>query len=681
MNPHPYIRRKSAGPLVTAGRSRGPQLHHTSRAGDRLGMLLWSVLCLLALPLPARGQDDVANVPSKDLRAGGDEQKRYFLIGPGKSDEAAKDVKPPADGYKLLVVMPGGDGSADFHPFVKRIFVNALPEGWLVAQSVAVQWSKEQAEQVVWPTKKNPRKDMKFSTEEFVEAVIADVGKAHKLDAKHVYTLSWSSSGPAAYAISLQEKTAVRGSFIAMSVFYPDQLPELSLAKGRAYYLYQSPDDKTCKIDFARDAKKALADHGARVTLAEYEGGHGWHGDVYGNIRKGVEWLQNGSDKSKSKTGKEEKSTSTKEEKSGHSETKQSKSSKKESSSSTQTKSGGNKSGGSGGGGKKGAPNLIVNGGFEKDLDPWVVVDNSGRLKSKLDNEVAAEGKQSLRLSKTGGTPVDIFRCDLTDLPKGASVKVSARIKSKDVKNAWFKFLIYDENDQPLVKDVDIAHIMGTNDWDTLKKTFKVPKKAARAEVMIMMVLDGTVWLDDVRVVKVKKESGETKKSKSGGKKSGKSKGAGKPGTSNLLANGDFEDGLAPWEAVDNSGRLKSELDKDVTTEGKQSLRLSKTGGIPADMFQCELTDLPKGASVKVSARIKSKDVKNAWFKFRIYDEDGEVLNEADDVAHITGTNDWETQESTFEVPEEAARAEVIFMLVLDGTVWVDDVKVEKDEE
>ena len=31
-----------------------------------------------------------------------------------------------------------------------------------------------------------------------------------------------------------------------------------------------------------------------RTTLAEYEGGHGWQGDVFGNIKAGVDWLEEG---------------------------------------------------------------------------------------------------------------------------------------------------------------------------------------------------------------------------------------------------------------------------------------------------------------------------------------------------------------------------------------------------
>src|SRR5687767_162906 len=121
---------------------------------------------LLALPLSAgraAGADDVADVPSQDLRAGGDEHKRYFLIGPRPGAEA------PAAGHGLVVVLPGGPGSADFHPFVKRIFKYALPEGYLAAQPVAVKWADDQA--IVWPTEGTRAHvpGMKFTTEEFVE--------------------------------------------------------------------------------------------------------------------------------------------------------------------------------------------------------------------------------------------------------------------------------------------------------------------------------------------------------------------------------------------------------------------------------------------------------------------------------------------------------------------------------
>jgi RNA polymerase sigma factor (sigma-70 family) len=232
----------------------------------------------------ANAQDDVADIPSEELRAGEDANKRYFLIG------AKKDAKQPANGYSLFVIMPGGNGSADFHPFVKRIYKNSLSDRYLAAQPIAFKWTADQ--KIVWPTKTNKVAEMKFSTEDFVDSVIQDVAKKHIIDPSRVFTLSWSSSGPAAYAISLQNKNRVKGSFIAMSVFNPRFLPDLKAAKGHAYYLYHSPDDRVCPYRVAEQAKTRLSDNGAKVRLETYEGGHGWRGDLYEDIRQGVDWLE-----------------------------------------------------------------------------------------------------------------------------------------------------------------------------------------------------------------------------------------------------------------------------------------------------------------------------------------------------------------------------------------------------
>lgn len=228
-------------------------------------------------------QDDVADVTSQDLRAGKDENKRYFLIEPVRGTAA------PKQGLGLVVLLPGGDGSADFHPFVKRIYKNAVPEGYLLAQPVAAKWTEAQT--IVWPTEKSSVEGMKFSTEAFVEAVIKDVDDHYDLNPARIFTLTWSSSGPAAYTVSLTSKR-VTGSFIAMSVFKPDFLPPLEGAKGHAYLLYHSPDDRVCPFRMAEQAAKDLEQNGATVKLLTYKGGHGWRGALYDHIREGVQWLE-----------------------------------------------------------------------------------------------------------------------------------------------------------------------------------------------------------------------------------------------------------------------------------------------------------------------------------------------------------------------------------------------------
>lgn len=226
---------------------------------------------------------DVADIPAQDLIVPGNPRMRYFLIGPRKG------VHAPKEGFKLVVVMPGGDGSDAFHPFVRRLYKYAMPDDCLVVQPVAVRWPTSQ--QIVWPIRHNPVKNQEFSTEDFVEAVIKDAAARQPIDRRFIFTLSWSSSGPAAYAIAIQEKTAVTGSYIAMSVFHRRWLPPVERAKGRLFLIEHSPQDKICPYADALEAQQELLKAGAAVRLVTYEGGHGWHGRVYPRVREGLFWL------------------------------------------------------------------------------------------------------------------------------------------------------------------------------------------------------------------------------------------------------------------------------------------------------------------------------------------------------------------------------------------------------
>jgi predicted esterase len=77
-----------------------------------------------------------------------------------------------------------------------------------------------------------------------------------------------------------------------MSVFNPKFLPSMKGARGHAYYLYHSPQDRVCPYRMAEQAKTTLAENGAKVSLGTYDGGHGWRGNVYDDIRAGVAWLE-----------------------------------------------------------------------------------------------------------------------------------------------------------------------------------------------------------------------------------------------------------------------------------------------------------------------------------------------------------------------------------------------------
>jgi predicted esterase len=261
---------------------------------SRLSLFL--ALALLPATLRSEG-DDVSDILSQRIRSTEKfrgkvvKQLDYFLIGPKHTWKDGKLEAPePKKGYSLLVVLPGGDGGADFNPFVKRIYKHALGPEWMAAQLVAPKW--ERSKQIVWPTRKTPGRGVTPSTEESVETVITDVAARKKLDPNRIFLLAWSSGGPAAYAVSLEKYKSITGLYIAMSVFKPSQLPPLREAAREAYLIEHSPEDSVCPFSMAEDAAKRLKSAGARVKLVSYEGGHGWHGNVYGRIREGVAWLE-----------------------------------------------------------------------------------------------------------------------------------------------------------------------------------------------------------------------------------------------------------------------------------------------------------------------------------------------------------------------------------------------------
>jgi predicted esterase len=230
--------------------------------------------------------DDVADVPAEDLRAGGDEKKRYFLIGTADKEQT------PENGYKLLIVLPGGDGGADFNPFVRRIYQNVLDKDWLIAQVVAPEWDGKQFEKLVWPTIKDRYPAAKFTTEALVAAVLKDVQAKVKVNPRRIFMLGWSSGGPPVYATTLVKNSPIVGAFVAMSIFVPSQMPALEGGKHKAFYLLQSPDDQLTRIRFAETAEKSLSAAGANVKLERYPGGHGWRGDVCGMLAAGIQWLE-----------------------------------------------------------------------------------------------------------------------------------------------------------------------------------------------------------------------------------------------------------------------------------------------------------------------------------------------------------------------------------------------------
>ena len=124
-------------------------------------------------------------------------------------------------------------------------------------------------------------------------------------------------------------------------------------------------------------------------------------------------------------------------------------------------------------------------------------------MKLAPDRETKTEGKQALKITKTGGMPIDIVRINVSQITPGQTVEVSTMTKAEDAVNAWMKFYVWDTDGNVLIEDLDVVRIHGTHDWRTARKRFTIPDNADSAAIQFWFVMDGTVWLDDVRVTPV----------------------------------------------------------------------------------------------------------------------------------------------------------------------------------
>ncbi len=59
--------------------------------------------------------DEFGGAGNQGMESGGDARKQYFVIGP------RQDQPAPEGGWKLVLILPGGDGSAELNPFCRRI--------------------------------------------------------------------------------------------------------------------------------------------------------------------------------------------------------------------------------------------------------------------------------------------------------------------------------------------------------------------------------------------------------------------------------------------------------------------------------------------------------------------------------------------------------------------------------
>ncbi|MCZ6837514.1 MAG: hypothetical protein O7G85_17190, partial [Planctomycetota bacterium] len=201
------------------------------------------------------------------------------------------DVSLPEAGAGLLVVLPGGDGSIDFAPFVQDTIRSAAGPDFVILQMIAPPITPMFKNAMVWPLAHLPDARIPFTMEPVILAAVNVARIEHRIDPNRIWVMGWSSGGPAAYELVLMPDSPFSGALVAMSIFMPNLLSPLNGAKDKSFYVLHSPQDFIA-MRFPEAASSQLHEAGARTTLVEYEGGHGWHGDVATKIRAAITWLE-----------------------------------------------------------------------------------------------------------------------------------------------------------------------------------------------------------------------------------------------------------------------------------------------------------------------------------------------------------------------------------------------------
>ncbi|HZN41036.1 MAG TPA: hypothetical protein VFD82_19675 [Planctomycetota bacterium] len=366
----------------------------------------------------------------------------WFLLPPREAPPRSKELG-------LVVVLPGGTGSRDFLGFVEGGLLAQAPGDCVGALVTATKWTDDQ--QVVWPTAADKVPGMKYTTEEYVGAVVAAVEKEYAIDPARRVVVAWSSSGAAMHPLLASRASPFARAYVAMSI-WPD-LRDLTAVKGRRYVLDQSPEDQTTVFWHVRAAHAALTKAGAQVQVSTYAGGHGWQDTPLPRFRKGLEWLL-----SDEPAGKPDWPAPPVAKRDGK------------------------------------LVNLVTNGGFEDGTKGWTVAEGDPGVRVVTD-EKAGSGSLYLTLGRGGiGVLEQHF-----ELPPGKTLTATVRYRLKGVNAAGVHIRLYGADNKPIHSDASLVSESGDEKWRQARRQWST-KGAVRATVEVVLVNHGEMWLDEVVV-------------------------------------------------------------------------------------------------------------------------------------------------------------------------------------
>ncbi|MCY9593908.1 carbohydrate binding domain-containing protein [Paenibacillus chitinolyticus] len=306
-------------------------------------------------------------------------------------------------------------------------------------------------------------------------------------------------------------------------------------------------------------------------------------------------------------------------------------------------------------------PNLIFNGGFEKesgrDDNHWgswspetsnIKADNAGHTGA---NSLLLQNKD-MAYTNWGQT--------IKDIKKGRYYLFEGWVKTEnvDAPENYGAFLYYSIRDAA-GKEVSNEWIQpqtGTRDWTRLSRIIKIPREAKEIYISTMLYgASGKAWFDDMKLIEMNDKG-------------------------DLIQNGSFEweygikeGGWWSWSTTDNISQ------SDLARDGKKSVKLQNPGQAYTNWGQT-ITDFKVGEKYTLEGWVKVENVQapplyGAFLYYNFKDANGkEIANEW--VEPQVGSKDWTKISKDVIVPAGTKEIFVSTMLYgASGTAWFDSIK------
>lgn len=122
----------------------------------------------------------------------------------------------------------------------------------------------------------------------------------------------------------------------------------------------------------------------------------------------------------------------------------------------------------------------------------------------EFDKNISSDGNGSLKIISEAPAVIQLFKTDDIDV-EDATIIYSAKVKTENVQGQVYleMWCSFKEKGEYYSRGIENS-IAGSNDWNTLETNFFLNTAENPDEVRFNIVVSGigTVWIDDIRLVK-----------------------------------------------------------------------------------------------------------------------------------------------------------------------------------